>query len=63
MRKFAIQNQRGRFAHFRDSAQESKDAAVNSKPFAHAATWDQLRRDGYKCVKVEIKVLEDCTED
>ena len=59
MRRFAIQNPKGRFNYFRDSAQAAKDAAVARKPFAHNATWDQLKSDGYRCVKVEIKVLED----
>ncbi len=62
MRRFAIQNPKGRFNYFRDSAQAAKDAAVAGKPFAQGSNWNQLKRDGYKCVKVEIKVLEDHTQ-
>lgn len=62
MRRFAIQNSKGRFNYFRDTAQAAKDAAIAGKPFVHSVNWDQLKREGYKCVKVEIKVLEDHTE-
>ena len=62
MRRFAVMKAKNRFNFFRETAQEAKDAAVASKPFSHAANWEQLRRDGYRCVKVEIKVLEDHTQ-
>lgn len=62
MRRFAIQNPKGRFNYFRDTEQAAKEAAVASKPFAHCANWEMLKRNGYKCVKVEIKVLEDHTQ-
>lgn len=60
MRRYAIQNPKGRFNYFRDSACESKDAVVDRMPFG--TTWDSLVRDGYRCVKVEVKVLEDCSQ-
>ena len=59
MRKFAIQHPNGRFAYFRADAQEAKAAIVNRRSFG--TTWDELAAAGYKCVKVEIKVLQDCS--
>lgn len=59
MRRFAIQHPNGRFNYFRDTAQAAKDAIIDRKPFG--TTWDSLVCDGYKCVKVEIKVLQDCS--
>lgn len=59
MRHYAIQNPQGRFNYFRESAQASKDAILAKHPFG--ATWSALRRQGFKCVKVEVRVLEDCS--
>lgn len=55
-RRYAIQHPNGRFAYFREKAQESKDAVLIKRPFG--VSWDDLVRDGYKCVKVDIKVIE-----
>ncbi len=59
MRRYAIQSPNGRFAHFRGDEQESKAAIVKRRPFG--TTWGALVAAGYKCVKVEIKVLQDCS--
>lgn len=58
-RQYAIQSPRGRFNYFRSSAQEAQEAIVARRPFG--TTWNGLVREGYRCVKVDIKVLQDCS--
>lgn len=58
-RRFAIRNPAGKFNYFRETADAAKAAVVARRPFG--VRWDDLRRDGYRCVKVNIKVLQDCS--
>lgn len=59
MRQFAIQSPAGRFNYFRATAQAARDAIVAKRPFG--TSWLTLYQAGYRCVKVNIQVLQDCS--
>lgn len=58
-RQYAIQNPTGKFNYFRKTADASMEAIVARRPFG--TRWIDLHHDGYRCVKVDIKVLQDCS--